>query len=1243
MHLSMRVPWHDQGWNGHVCADPLGNSSCTLLQNIGAKRNDAYEVEHAGEDMTTLDPQKLPCLSERATFMSPTGYTVRKRHPYAFNDALKALQPTDVVVGPYSFEGVPFRWVNRRALEDEIGHHRVPGFAPHAEEAAARALGSPDWISHGDNQRAVFDAFYEPIVPGDSLVLIYMKHSPFQEGERVGRLLVGAARVTSLKKPPLYDRSGSTAFPSLMWETIVSHSLRPDMQDGILLPYQQLLPLLDAGTDISEALAWAPPGREIEFSYVTEHVSDDAAIQALEALKAAAVAFPRLGLSDLSAGSEWVEAQLARLWKARGPVPGLASVLGALTIEHPYTVARAFLAAVPDGADPWGLLEAGLADPQRLPEAVRPKFTGSFRKMWATLDQTKKRALKILSSFDISLGHVRLLLEGKTEVPLSLDDFVDTPYWISACTYGQEYHVPFTTVDRAFFPPELVAWQSPAARITEINEPDDRVRIEAMLTEVLEQAALEGDTLLPLIECLERANNLPIARRPILTEDLLRGLELHPDDLPAQDSWPVVGASVAPGGPALKLHRHQAVGDRIRGCIDRQRSLPGLGGLSDPRKVIDDAIGTLFADDDMVEEAARSEKAAGLTELHGSALSVLVGAAGTGKTTLLKALVSQVPGSVTLLAPTGKARVQLQSKVGHRAETLASFLFRTGRFDGARYRTVGPAKRVATGLLVIDEASMLTEEMFDATLDAFSAIKRLVLVGDPHQLPPIGAGRPFVDLVNVLRPSSGSSTAGTASGYVELSIPRRQAPTGSSSVRWDLELAAYFADMDRSPSSEEVWERLRAGEDLQTVRYEQWAGRAPATALRDVLTAELNLPADEQGAVAEFARSYGATVAHPWINWDLGAGRHAEDWQVLAPTRARAFGSTEINRSIKRAFRTADLEGAIGTRRIVPKPIGPEQIVLGDKVMQTVNSKRKAYPDGSGLGYVANGEIGVAVGRRGTFNKNRPLTVEFASQHGAQYSYWPSGSEDQPIELAWAVTVHKAQGSEFSLTILMIPAHVSVSRELMYTALTRQEDRVVILHDGEIDELWDLTPGWRSETARRVTDLFQKPDIEVREVAGTMRRFDRNLIHVTSNGTFVRSKNEVIVAEILEDLVPGSWRYEEPLQGADGATRYPDFTITRGDSTKVYWEHLGMLDNPKYAVGWATKEAWYQANGIRSAAVGGGTRGTLITTSDIPGVNVAEWRKLALDVLGETAARPAASGPKKKRRRAGLNQPVADS
>ncbi len=84
---------------------------------------------------------------------------------------------------------------------------------------------------NGRNQRAMIDRFFVDVFPEQSLVLVYLKHSPFQE-ESTRRLLVGAAAVTAGVPPPMWNQSGGQPFDSSMWEPIVGHSLRPDQKQG---------------------------------------------------------------------------------------------------------------------------------------------------------------------------------------------------------------------------------------------------------------------------------------------------------------------------------------------------------------------------------------------------------------------------------------------------------------------------------------------------------------------------------------------------------------------------------------------------------------------------------------------------------------------------------------------------------------------------------------------------------------------------------------------------------------------------------------------------------------------------------------------------------------------------------------------------------------------------------------------------------------------------------------------------
>jgi hypothetical protein len=286
---------------------------------------------------------------------------------------------------------------------------------------------------------------------------------------------------------------------------------------------------------------------------------------------------------------------------------------------------------------------------------------------------------------------------------------------------------------------------------------------------------------------------------------------------------------------------------------------------------------------------------------------------------------------------------------------------------------------------------------------------------------------------------------------------------------------------------------------------------------------------------------------------------------------------------------------------MIPKPMGIEQIVYGDKVINIRNHPRKkVYPTDDASMYIANGEIGMVVGQFRTKNMKGPpwlLKVEFSSQprYGYDFSQKDFGEEADPyLELAYALTVHKAQGSEFGKVILTLPNPCRLlSRELLYTALTRQQDRIVILHQGNRSDLKKFASDEFSETARRLTNLFVEP--KPVEVKG--RFYENRLIHCTLKGDFVRSKSELTIADRLTSNGV-EYIYEQPLT-IGNQTRYPDFTIENVESgRKIFWEHCGLLLDPEYKKRWERKLEWYRSNKILPHEEGEGENGILIVTQD---------------------------------------------
>src|SRR4051812_30899534 len=98
-HLSVRVPWHDNAWNGTICSDPKSNGACLILKNCAQNRNDEIETDNAGTSIENMDESKFPaCVGERGTFMAPFSFHRTLTHPYALSSPSThgKLKPTRV-------------------------------------------------------------------------------------------------------------------------------------------------------------------------------------------------------------------------------------------------------------------------------------------------------------------------------------------------------------------------------------------------------------------------------------------------------------------------------------------------------------------------------------------------------------------------------------------------------------------------------------------------------------------------------------------------------------------------------------------------------------------------------------------------------------------------------------------------------------------------------------------------------------------------------------------------------------------------------------------------------------------------------------------------------------------------------------------------------------------------------------------------------------------------------------------
>lgn len=1214
-HLSVRVPWHDNGWNGTVCQAPHLNGACTKITRIGREKDDEVEVRIAGRSFESLPQGQRPyCIHENSAFMSPFPLTRIQEH---VSGERGGYLPTEQFFPPYTVSVKPFRWLGldrldrfKKDLKLDVDIRREPdlGFLT-------------SWVQDADNLTQLLGGFAEHLRHRVSLCFVYATHVPFIEGSN--RVLIGVGKVVKRYGLTDFKRKGAGQ-RGIVWDRPITHSIRPDPEesDGFLMPYDQIIRLSEAdpSIDIEAYASLVSPDHSDEFSYGSELVKNDGAIAALLSMENALERIEQdLGI-DTSQQRQWLRNELARLGRLRGPYPGLGAVLVSLGLADGHQVAFELLRQAGENADPWLKADEAFKDPEILPEELRRDIR-QMSNMWHSLPDERRRFLTLLSRFDLSENQARSLysIVSRRRQGWQASDaaILDNPYLLYEISREDRDGLPLLAVDRGVIPSEASLDKIPP--LDGFESPLNSKRVKAFTLMALENAAREGHTLQLVDDLEERISRVPAHRQCAVTSDIISGSDFAPE----------VVAFETGSGPALQLLRYHDFGKVVRRYVHGSVQGNRHSLVIDWEGLLEQKFGVAQDDEEI---RARKEKAAALAELAESRFSVLAGSAGTGKTSLLGILCAQneikQDGKILLLAPTGKARVRMQELAEGTggAKTVAQFLVGSNRYNPHAFKyQLSNSPKVSCGTLIVDESSMLTEDMMGALLDALKDVKRFILVGDPSQLPPIGAGRPFVDIVRELRPEDCETRfPRVCKGYAELTVERRQV-AGSDAAK---QLARWFSSASSAPCDDGKFSTDDDG--TASLRFVQWDKPEDfKDKFLEVVVEELKL-ADTEDTNGFHRLAMGSTpregdfdLFNPTEDDKPGAVQKVEEWQVLSPLKRMPFGVGDINRQIHNQFRHEYMELALEPpwERRIPKPLGPEQIVYGDKVINIRNDRvQDVYPVAGAQQYIANGEIGVVVGHLKEEDDDPPpniIQVEFSSQLGYIYDFDPI-REQVPLELAYALTVHKAQGSQFDLVILVLPKeHRIMSRELIYTALTRHRRRVVVMHQGSLAHLKELTEPHRSEIARRRTNLFGECKMsEVRRERGSVFLEER-LIHRTGNGLAVRSKSELLIAEALENKnVP--FRYEQPLTRG-GKTYFPDFTISDDLTGRtVYWEHLGMLDDESYVRSWNRKSSWYRSNGILPYEENNSRNAVLVTTQDSPqsGLDMAEVRRLIEEVCG---------------------------
>ncbi len=1160
VHISARLAWHDFGWNGHICKNPKNNTYCVGSHSypgemIAERRNLSWEQEVAGKSCANL--AEIPACIYSCNAFGKDTLKAFSPPPEFFRDNSEVkvwdLPPSTVCLWPY--EGM---------YTDDVkfpeGSTQIYDYKKRLENA---------------------QKYFAQLTPNKSLIFYYANYSnPFSEGEDKKYVIVGISRLKSLGDVLYYDGTSDENkrkyAGGFIWQlNVTSHY--PD--EGFRIPYHLYL----EKPEVIDSILFTPEN-PLLFKYATREISDDNAIELIERFLQIVDYLIEIGdkSEDWQKRKSWLEECIAELWKNRGAYPGLPAVLDVIGFEDVIPYFKKQVSLGNELVAKESIFDFLNEKTDAIPDFPVPAKNLILRK-WKLKGKENREVLEgLLPRIDITKEQMEKILSKdrqQNNLYQLIPEISENPYTVCENYIGDNINdcITFSKIDHGMIP-------SPETGLQNVLELDDPRRLRALSVECLRREAVHCfipiETLLQKIT--RKIDSYPDWRKHVFSEEYFElDMECYEAELNFREH------------EGIKYVYLRSVFENERLIEKEIRSLANRKEITLRSPVSDEKWYSLLhiPDSPIYRKNPKDyDKIISLQrevckKIFQKPISVITGAAGTGKTTILKSIIHAIEqsqgvgASIQLLAPTGKAADRLRERTGRSADTIHSFLARNGWLNANfTLRKIGGQQVGSVANLIIDEASMLDLELTAGLFRAvnWNSVQRLIFVGDPNQLPPIGKGKIFADILKWLE-----ETHPEYIGELECNIRQKEnAVSGKGSSI--LQLAGIYTrsfekqskNLALIPKAEEVLSKVQQGGDIDTdLRVIFW--NTPdelETSLEDTFRKDIEALAGEGASDRTRLDQMWATV-HT-ISEDV---KRADVHQILSPYRGELFGTEHINEFFQKLLYQHWLEkkGSIGG------------ITYFDKVIQIVNRPRSnpywAYnrlTRKKERVEVYNGEIG--------FTKIHPLDwkvrhynsrirrfqVVFSRKDDLLIDFNGEGTVSENLELAYAISVHKAQGSEFEHVYLIIPKKKLrlLTPELLYTGLTRAKKHLTLFIEEDISPLLSLLRAEKSQVLRINSSLFGFNPLP-QELLNLDSWYEEGKYYRTLADFLVRSKSEVIIANILYDRGI-DFVYEIPLFAPDGTFYLPDFTIT-WQGEQYYLEHLGMLDLDAYRKHWEQKEVWY--------------------------------------------------------------------